>query len=131
MDARLARFNMVEQQIRPWGVLDSAVLDVLHRVDRQNFVPSNYRELAFADTRIPIGHGQYMMEPRLEGRLLQALAPRRGERILEIGTGSGFMTALLAATGAEVTSVEMFSDLSERAVNNLREIGLGSVRTIV
>ncbi len=131
MDARLARFNMVEQQIRPWGVLDSAVLDVLHSVDRQNFVPSNYRELAFADTRIPIGHGQYMMEPRLEGRLLQALAPRRGERILEIGTGSGFMTALLAATGAEVTSVEMFSDLSERAVNNLREIGLGSVRTIV
>jgi protein-L-isoaspartate(D-aspartate) O-methyltransferase len=131
MDARLARFNMVEQQIRPWGVLDSAVLDVLHSVDRQNFVPSNYRELAFADTRIPIGHGQYMMEPRLEGRLLQALAPRRGESILEIGTGSGFMTALLAATGAEVTSVEMFSDLSERAVNNLREIGLGRVRTIV
>ena len=69
MDARLARFNMVEQQIRPWGVLDSAVIGVLHSVDRQVFVPSNYRELAFADTRIPIGHGQYMMEPRLEGRL--------------------------------------------------------------
>jgi len=131
VDARLARFNMVEQQIRPFGVLDSAVVGLLHHIDRQRFVPDAYRSLAYADIEIPIGQNQYMMEPKLEARLLQALAPKPGERILEIGTGSGFMAALLAAAGAEVTSVEIFADLSARATQALLDVGFAAVRTVV
>jgi len=131
VDARLARFNMVEQQIRPLGVLDSAVVGLLHHIDRQRFVPDAYRSLAYADIEIPIGQNQYMMEPKLEARLLQALAPKPGERVLEIGTGSGFMTALLAAAGAEVTSVEIFADLSARATQTLLDVGFAAVRTVV
>lgn len=131
VDARLARFNMVEQQIRPFGVLDSAVVGLLHHIDRQRFVPDAYRSLAYADIEIPIGQNQYMMEPKLEARLLQALAPKPGERILEIGTGSGFMAALLAAAGAEVTSVEIFADLSARATQTILDVGFAAVRTVV
>ena len=99
MDIEHARFNMIEQQIRPWGVLDSSVLLALEGVPREAFVPPAFHRLAFADIEIPIGHGQSMMEPKLGARLLQALAPQPGERILEIGTGSGYVTALLAHTG--------------------------------
>ena len=89
LDVEQARFNMVEQQIRPWEVLDQRVLDLLFQVHREEFVPPQYRALAFADMEIPIGHGEKMLAPRLEARLLQELALQPGDKILEVGTGSG------------------------------------------
>ncbi len=91
-----ARRQMIEQQVRTWDVLDARVLETFDSVPREKFVPDAYRAVAFADTAIPIGHGQFMLKPALEGRILQALAPVRGERVLEIGTGSGFFAACLA-----------------------------------
>ena len=108
-------------------MLDSNVLLALEGVPREAFVPPAFRHLAFADIEIPIGHGQSIMEPKLGARLLQALAPRPGERILEIGTGSGYVTALLAHTGASVTTVEIYPDLLESAANALGTIGIDSV----
>ena len=107
IDLERARFNMVEQQIRPWEVLDTRVLDLLHRVKREEFVPPAHKELAFADLEIPIGLGEKMLSPKLEARMLQELAVTATDRILEIGTGSGYMTALLASQGAHVYSVEI------------------------
>ena len=127
MNIEHARFNMIEQQIRPWGVLDSNVLLALEAVPREAFVPPAFLHLAFADIEIPIGHGQSMMEPKLGARLLQALAPQPDERILEIGTGSGYVTALLAHTGASVTTVEIYPDLLESAANALDTIGVDNV----
>ena len=118
---------MIAQQIRPWGVLDSNALSALEEVPREAFVPPAFRHLAFADIEIPIGHGQSMMEPKLGARLLQALAPQPGERILEIGTGSGYVTALLAHTGASVTTVEIYPDLLESAATALGSIGVDNV----
>ena len=118
---------MIEQQIRPWGVLDSSVLLALEGVPREAFVPPAFHRLAFADIEIPIGHGQSMMEPKLGARLLQALAPQPGERILEIGTGSGYVTALLAHTGASVTTVEIYPDLLESAANALSAVGAENI----
>lgn len=115
---------MVEQQIRPWGVLDPSIVALLHELDRQHFVPRGYQSMAYADIEIPIGCDQYMMAPKLEARLLQALTPRAGDRILEIGTGSGFMTALLVQSGAEVTSVEIFPELIDRAAKVLQSNGV-------
>ena len=100
-----ARFNMVEQQIRPWDVLDASVLDLLYVVKREEFVPAESRDLAFVDVELPIGHGQVMFQPKLEARLLQALAVKKTDKILEVGAGSGSMAALLAAKCAQVTSV--------------------------
>src|SRR4249919_3735934 len=107
MDIEQARFNMVEQQIRTWDVLDQDILDVLFTVRREEFVPTAYRMLAFADLEIPLGDGEKMWTPKMEARVLQELALTAGETILEIGTGSGYFTALLASRGAEVTSVEI------------------------
>jgi protein-L-isoaspartate(D-aspartate) O-methyltransferase len=107
MNVEQARFNMIEQQIRPWDVLDQNVLDLLYTVRREEFVPAVYRGLAFSDLEIPIGAGERMMAPKMEARILQEVAPRKTDRILEIGTGSGYMTALLAAMGAHVYSVEI------------------------
>ena len=118
---------MIEQQIRPWGVLDSNVLLALEAVPREAFVPPTFRHLAFADIEIPIGRGQSMMEPKLAARLLQALAPQPGEKILEIGTGSGYITALLAHTGASVTTVEIYPDLLESAANALSAVGAENI----
>lgn len=118
---------MIEQQIRPWGVLDSSVLLALEGVPREAFVPPAFHRLAFADIEIPIGHGQSMMEPKLGARLLQALAPQPGERILEIGTGSGYVTALLAHTGVSVTTVEIYPDLLESAAKALGTVGIDNV----
>ncbi len=104
IDIEHARFNMVEQQIRPWDVLDPAVLDLLMRIRRENFVPAEHRALAFADLEIPLGHGETMLSPKLEARMLQELMLNEGDSILEVGTGSGYMTALLASLGRHVYS---------------------------
>ena len=107
IDVERTRFNMVEQQIRPWEVLDTKVLDLLYKVRREDYVPEAHKSLAFADLEIPIGHGETMLSPKLEARMLQELAVNADDRILEIGTGSGYMTALLASQGAHVYSVDI------------------------
>ena len=109
-----ARRQMIDQQVRTWDVLDPRVLDALGAVPREHFVPEAYRGVAFADAPIPIGHGQFMLAPALEGRILQALAPVRGERALEIGTGSGFFAACLAHLTGSVDSIEIHADLAAR-----------------
>ena len=115
MNVAQARFNMVEQQIRTWEVLDQQVLDLMGQVPREDFVPEAYRNLAFADTCIPLEHGQTMMLPRVEARMLQALQVAPTDRVLEVGTGSGFVTALLARLGGHVTSVEIHDSLQSGA----------------
>lgn len=127
MDIERARFNMIEQQIRTWEVLDSWVLSTLQGFHREDFVPAGYADLAFADIQIPIGHGQTMMEPRLEARLLQSLALVGGESILEIGTGTGYMTALLAHSAQTVTSVDIHGDFLKGAAQRLRKTGINTV----
>jgi protein-L-isoaspartate(D-aspartate) O-methyltransferase len=127
MNIEQARFNMIEQQIRTWEVLDQQVLDLMAEVPREDFVPAAYRNLAFADTCIPLGHGQSMMAPRVEARMLQALQVERDHRILEVGTGSGFVTALLARLGGHVTSVEIIDSLSSSAQAKLDAHGIENV----
>ena len=123
----IARFNMIEQQVRPWDVLDQRVLDVLREVPREDFVPEDKRALAFMDLAIPIGHGEAMFPPKLEGRLLQALALRPGDRVLEVGTGSGFLTACLARLAGQVLSVDIHEDFTERAGQRLTDHGIDNV----
>ena len=127
MDFERARFNMVEQQIRPWDVLDQQVLDLLFRMRREDYVPEPYRALAFADMEIPLGHGEKMLQPKLEARLLQELALKDTDQILEVGTGSGYMTALLASLGGHVYSVEIIPELSVSAAAKLRAHGIVNV----
>ena len=127
MNLEQARHNMVEQQIRPWEVLDQRILDLVGRVPREDFVPPRYRKLAFADIEIPLGHGEVMMQPRLEARLLQSLAVRPDDRVLEIGTGSGYVTALLAHLGRQVFSVELHGELLELAQQRLARHGITNV----
>jgi len=110
-----ARFNMIQQQIRPWEVFDDRVLELIERLPREEFVPAAYRSLAFADIMIPLGNDQVMMEPKVEARFVQELAIGPKDKILEVGTGSGYVTALLASLGAQVTSVEIIPELSEAA----------------
>jgi protein-L-isoaspartate(D-aspartate) O-methyltransferase len=127
LDFERARFNMIEQQVRPWEVLDQRVLGVLRDVRREDFVPPRHRRLAFADVELPIGHGESMMKPIVEGRMLQALAVEPTDTVLEIGTGSGFVTACLARLGCEVWSVEQHADLAEAARQRLKAAGLTNV----
>jgi protein-L-isoaspartate(D-aspartate) O-methyltransferase len=127
MDVEKARFNMVEQQIRPWDVLDQQVLDLLFRLHREDYVPESYRSLAFADMEIPLGHGEKMLQPKLEARMLQELAIKSTDRILEIGTGSGYMTALLASCGKHVYSVDIVPDFTRSAAARLAAHGIGNV----
>ena len=127
MDVERARFNMVEQQIRPWEVLDTKVLDLLHKVKREDFVPPAYAGLAFADLEIPIGLGEKMLSPKLEARILQELTVNAGDRILEIGTGSAYLTALLAAQGAHVYSVEIVDAFIHAAAARLAQHGIHNV----
>jgi len=122
-----ARRQMIDQQVRTWDVLDPRVLDALASVPRERFVPEAYRGVAFADAAIPIGRGQYMLPPALEGRMLQALAPMRGERALEIGTGSGFFAACLAHLTGTVDSIEIHSDLASAAARAIGEQGIARV----
>jgi protein-L-isoaspartate(D-aspartate) O-methyltransferase len=115
MDIEQARFNMVEQQIRPWNVLDQDVLNLLSEVHREDYVPREYRSLAFVDMEIPLGHGVAMLAPKMEARMLQELELRKTDRVLEIGTGAGYFTALLARCAHSVTSVEIVPELAEAA----------------
>jgi protein-L-isoaspartate(D-aspartate) O-methyltransferase len=120
MDFQQARFNMVEQQIRPWDVLDQDILDALQAVPRDAFVPDDFRTLAYSDTRIPIGLGQFMMFPRVEARIMQALKPAAADRVLEIGTGSGYLTALLSHFARNVQSCEIHAELASAAQRKFR-----------
>ena len=115
MNFEQARFNMVEQQIRPWDVLDQRVLDVISSTPREDFVPAEYRQLAFSDTQLPIGHNQVMMRPNMEGRMLQALAIRPSDIILEVGTGSGYISACLAQLGKHVYTVDIHPEFTHSA----------------
>jgi protein-L-isoaspartate(D-aspartate) O-methyltransferase len=127
MDIEQARFNMVEQQVRTWEVLDQDVLDLLFAIRREEFVPEPYRLLAFADLEIPLRPGVSMWSPKMEARVLQELALESGESVLEIGTGSGYFAALLAGMGARVTSVEIDPELSAEARSRLVRSGAGAV----
>ena len=124
MNIELARHNMVEQQVRPWDVLDSRVLEALTAVPRENFVAPAHRNLAFTDMCLPLGHGEVMMKPVVEGRVLQAVAPTRDESVLEIGTGSGFLTACLARLAKSVHSLEQHADLADAARARLQVAGV-------
>ncbi len=131
MNFERARFNMVEQQIRPWEVLDGRVLSLLESIRREDFVPVKYRKLAFADMSIPLGAGQIMMRPNIEGRVLQALDLGEDETVLEIGTGSGFVTACLASLAKRVVSVEVFAELHESAKDRLEEKNISNTELFV
>lgn len=127
MNIEQARFNMIEQQIRPWDVLDTDVLELLNVVKRENFVPAAHKSLAFFDTEIPLGHGEAMLTPKLEARILQDVSLKKHENVLEIGTGSGYMAALLAHKGRHVTSVEIVPELKAMAEKNLADNGVTNV----
>ncbi len=122
-----ARFNMVEQQIRPWEVLDQDVLDLLYVVPRESFVPGGMKKLAFTDVEIPIGEGECMWTPRIEARAMQALSVKKSERVLEVGTGTGYLTALLAQRAAHVHSLEINPRLAEVGRANLARYGAENV----
>ena len=124
MNIEQARFNMIEQQIRPWDVLDQDVLSLLAIVKRENFVPAAYRDIAFADLEVPLPRGQHMLAPRVEARVLQELAVKKHETILEVGAGSGYMAALLAHRGQHVLTVEIDPELAELAKQNLAANGV-------
>ena len=131
MNFEQARFNMVEQQIRPWDVLDGRVLSTLEKILREDFVPVRYRKLAFADISVPLACGQVMMRPKIEARLLQALDLGEDETVLEIGTGSGFVTACLASLAKLVVSVEIFEDLHREAAARLDDAGIRNIELSV
>jgi len=134
MNTELARFNMIEQQIRPWEVLDAGVLELLARVRREDFVPAGLRALAFADTQVPLlegePHGPCLLEPKVEARLLQALQLQRHESVLEIGTGSGFMAALLAHRAMSVHTLECRPALVAMARANLQRAGVVNAQVL-
>ncbi|MFC5430267.1 protein-L-isoaspartate O-methyltransferase [Paraburkholderia denitrificans] len=124
MNIEQARFNMIEQQIRPWDVLDLDVLNLLSIIKREQFVPAVYADIAFADLEIPLPNGQHMMAPRVEARILQELAVKKHENVLEIGTGSGYMAALLANRALQVLTVEIDPELAEFARANFAKNGV-------
>jgi protein-L-isoaspartate(D-aspartate) O-methyltransferase len=122
-----ARYNMVEQQVRPWDVLDQRVLDLMLAMPREHFVPDAYRNLAYADTFIPLGHGETMLSPKLEGRIMQAVNAQIRDNILEIGTGSGYLTSLLANVSQHVRSVDIVPDFTKNAAAKLAGLGINNV----
>jgi protein-L-isoaspartate(D-aspartate) O-methyltransferase len=125
-----AREQMIEQQVRAWDVLDERVLATLRLVPREHFVTPQYRFLAFADLEIPLPHGEHMLRPSVAGRLLQALDLRGSERVLEVGTGSGFITACLAAASQAVHSVELFPDIADLARANLVALNVANAQVV-
>ena len=130
MNIDYARLQMVNQQVRGWNVYDEHVLDMLRTLPREEFVPEGYESLAFADMAIPLGHGESMMTPTIEGRLLQALGLEGSERVLEIGTGSGFMTACLAHLATHVTSIDIHADFVTAAAGKLSDAGIDNVEVV-
>jgi len=122
-----ARFNMIEQQIRPWDVLDPDTLALLENIPREAFVPENHRTLAYADIGIPLPHDQVMMHPIVEARMLQALGLSKSDNVLEIGTGSGYVTSMLAAASHHVTSIDIFPDFISEAGERLAQHGINNV----
>jgi protein-L-isoaspartate(D-aspartate) O-methyltransferase len=130
MNIEQARFNMIEQQIRTWDVLDQDVLDLLMVVKREAFVPAVYKSLAFMDTEIPLPHGENMLVPKLEARILQEAAVKKHENVLEIGAGSGYMAALLAYKARHVTTVEIEPGLAAMAEKNLADYGITNVDVV-
>ena len=131
MNIEQARFNMIEQQIRPWNVLDQDVLDLLVVVKREDFVPASCKSLAFVDTEIPLGGGETMFTPKIEARILQELGLKKHENVLEIGAGSGYMAALLAHRSRHVTTVEIVPELKAMAEKNLANAGLSNVSVVL
>jgi protein-L-isoaspartate(D-aspartate) O-methyltransferase len=129
-DPERARFNMVEQQIRPWEVVDPRVLDVLQRVPRDPFTPPAYRALAYADIEVPLAHGETMLAPKIEAKLLQALGIQPTDRVLEIGTGSGYLTACLAHLGGHVVTIDWHADFVAEAQVRLAELGIANVEFV-
>jgi protein-L-isoaspartate(D-aspartate) O-methyltransferase len=127
MNVEQARFNMIEQQIRPWEVLDSTVLELLSNLPREKFVPHDQRALAFVDTNVVLAHGQVMMQPKQEARLLQEAGVTAKDRVLEIGTGSGYMTGLLASLAREVDTADIFPDFLEPAQDILASQGINNI----
>jgi protein-L-isoaspartate(D-aspartate) O-methyltransferase len=130
MNIEQARFNMIEQQIRTWDVLDNEVLELLSVVKRENFVPPAYRNSAFTDFEVPLPQGQNMLSPKIEARILQELAVRRHESVLEIGTGSGYMAALLGARAQQVLTVELLPEVAEFARQNLSANTVSNVELV-
>lgn len=130
MNIEQARFNMIEQQIRPWDVLNPGVLELLAVVKREDFVPAEHRALAFVDTEVPLPHGQCMLAPKVEARLLQELAVHKHERVLEIGAGSGHMAALLAHKAQQVTTLEIEPQLAQFAAANLQRAGVMNANVV-
>ncbi len=131
LDIERTRFNMVEQQVRPWDVVDPRVLDALIRVRREDFVPTAHRAVAFADIELPLGHGEFMMKPVVEGRLLQSLDVQNGDSVLEVGTGSGFLTACLGLLARDVTSIEIRDEFAAAAEQKLQSAGIANARVVV
>jgi len=128
IDFQAARNTMVEQQVRPWEVLDPRVLEALSSVPREQFVPAAYRTLAYGDLPLPLAHGETMMKPVVEGRLLQALGLAPGDEVLEVGTGSGYVTACLARLAREVVSIDVLEDFTRQARERLDALGVGNAR---
>jgi len=125
-----AREQMIEQQVRAWDVLDERVLGIFRKIPREHFVPAEHRYLAYADLEVPLPKGQHMLRPSVAGRLLQALELAGTERVLEIGAGSGFLTACLAASSAHVESFEILPELAELAKSNLATLSVGNTRIV-
>ena len=126
-DVQFARRQMIEQQVRAWEVLDLKVLEALEQVPREEFVPARYRELAFADTSVPIGHGQVMLAPKVEGRILQALEIQPGDHALEVGTGTGFFAACIGRLARSVRTIDLFADFVTSARDTWRRVGVHNV----
>ena len=127
MNLEETRFNMVEQQIRTWSVLDDTVLELLYKMHREDFVPAEYQYMAFVDMEIPLGHGQLMHQPKMEARILQEVQVKKTDKILEVGAGSGYLTALLAAKGNHVYSIEIVPELKAMAEANLKAHNITNV----
>ena len=130
MNIEQARFNMIEQQIRTWEVLDQGVLSLLAVVKREDFTPAAYRSMAFVDTEVPLPGGQCMLAPKVDARLLQELAVRKHERVLEVGAGSGYMAALLGHQAQHVTTLEIVPELARLATDNLKRASVMNVNVV-
>ena len=130
MNFNIARQNMLLNQVRTWDFISPENIDLMRQVQREEFVPVEHRKLAFSDIEIPMAHGQYMMKPILEGRILQSLNLQRTDKVLEIGTGSGYLTALLALSVEQVTSLDIYPDFTNSAIEKLHEANLDGVTCI-